>query len=203
MDLTEYVDEFEIFDQPSSPKSLPEEMGIQRKPQKSLMELIENQPGKGGPGKSIQPKLPPPLPKSPLRAPQPTLPSRTEQADPKRRREQKGKDVMETGRTCLTNEEEAQGVVKQQKVSHAPSRGVERTDIQLPKHQAWLPAPMLGGEPLMDDASIRDFNGGIRCHVASALEQTLLLSRDMVELRGLRNNEVFLNTKRYLGMVWC
>ena len=62
---------------------------------------------------------------------------------------------------------------------------------------------MFGGEPLMDDASIRDFNGGIGCHVASALEQTLLLSRDMVELRGLRKNEVFLNTKRYLGMVWC
>ena len=32
MDLTEYVDEFEIFDQPSSPKILLEEMGIQRKP---------------------------------------------------------------------------------------------------------------------------------------------------------------------------
>ena len=62
---------------------------------------------------------------------------------------------------------------------------------------------MLGGEPLMDNASIKDFNGGVGCHVASALEQTLLLSRDMVELRGLRKNEVFLNTKRYLGMVWC
>ena len=61
---------------------------------------------------------------------------------------------------------------------------------------------MLGGEPLMDDTSIRDFNGGIGCHVASALEQTLLLPRDMVELRDLRKNEVFLNTKRYLGMVW-
>ena len=62
---------------------------------------------------------------------------------------------------------------------------------------------MLGGEPLMDDALIRDFNGGIGCHVALALEQTLLLPRDMVELRGLRKNEVFLNTKRYLVMVWC
>ena len=31
-DLTESVDEFEVFNQPSSPKSLPEEMGIQRKP---------------------------------------------------------------------------------------------------------------------------------------------------------------------------
>ena len=55
----------------------------------------------------------------------------------------------------------------------------------------------------MDDTSIRDFNGGIGCHVASSLEQTLLLPRDIVELRGLRKNEVFLNTKRYLGMVWC
>ena len=69
VDLIESVDEFEVFDQPLSPKSLPEEMGIQRKPQKSLMKLIENQPGKGGHGKSVQPKLPPPPPKSPLRAP--------------------------------------------------------------------------------------------------------------------------------------
>ena len=52
MDLTESVDEFKVFNQPPSPKSLPEEMGFQRKPQKSLLELIENQPGKGGPGKS-------------------------------------------------------------------------------------------------------------------------------------------------------
>ena len=76
VDLTESVDEFEAFDQPSSPNSLPEEMGIQRKPQNSLMKFIEDQPGRGGPGKFVQPKLPPPPPKSPPRAPQPTLPSR-------------------------------------------------------------------------------------------------------------------------------
>ena len=67
---------------------------------------------------------------------------------------------METRRTRPTSEEEAQRAVKQQKVSHVPNRGAKRTDIQPPEHQAWLPAPMLGGEPLMDDASIRDFNGG-------------------------------------------
>ena len=32
VDLTESIDEFKVFDQPSSPKSLPEKMGIQRKP---------------------------------------------------------------------------------------------------------------------------------------------------------------------------
>ena len=60
---------------------------------------------------------------------------------------------------------------------------------------------MLGSEPLTNDASIRDYNGGIGCHVASVLEETLLLSKDMVELRGLRRNEVFLQAKQFLGMV--
>ena len=68
VDLTDSLDEFEIFNQSSSPKNLPEEMGIQRKPQKRIMELIEDQPRRGGPGKFAQPKLPPPLPKSPPRA---------------------------------------------------------------------------------------------------------------------------------------
>ena len=59
---------------------------------------------------------------------------------------------------------------------------------------------MLDGEPLTDDASIRDYNGGLGYQV-EALEETLLLPRDMVELRGLRRNEVFLQAKRSLGMV--
>ena len=67
--------------------------------------------------------------------------------------------------------------------------------------QAWLPAPMLHGEPLREDASLRNFNGGIGCQVASALGEALLLPTDMVELRSIRKNEVFLNLKRYLGMV--
>ena len=61
VDLTESIDEFEVFNQPPSPKSLLEEMDIQRKTQKNLLELIENQPRKGGLEKSAQPKLPPPL----------------------------------------------------------------------------------------------------------------------------------------------
>nr|XP_023875821.1 uncharacterized protein LOC111988259 [Quercus suber] len=59
---------------------------------------------------------------------------------------------------------------------------------------------MLDGEPLREDASLRDFNGGVGCRVTSALEETLLLPKDMAELRGLKRNEVIQNTKRYLGM---
>ena len=152
-------------------------MGIQRKPHHSVQELLESQPGRGEAGKPAQPKLPPPLPKSPIRAPQPPPPSRTEQPDPKRRREPKGKEVIETRRPRPSSEEEAHRPTKQQRVSHAPSRGPEMGKVQLPEPQAWLPAPILGGEPLTDDASIRDYNGGIGCHVASVLEETLLLPR--------------------------
>ena len=37
--------------------------------------------------------------------------------------------------------------------------------------------------------------------MANALERSLLLPADMAELRNLRRQEVFLNMKRYLGMV--
>ena len=108
---------------------------------------------------------------------------------------------MELGRLHSSTEEEAHRAAKQQRTSQAPNRESERGDIQMPEPRAWLPAPMLGGEPLTDDASIRDYNGGIGCHVALVLEETLLLPKDMVELRELRRNEVFLQTKRFLGVV--
>ena len=201
MDLTSAIDDYEVFNQSTPSPNTPEDMGIQRKPKRNLQELLESQPGKGEAGRSTQPKLPPPPPKSPIRAPQPPPPSRTEQPDPKRRREPKGKESIETRRTRPSSEEKAHRPTKQQRISHAPSRGPERGEVQLPEPQAWLPAPMLGGEPLTDDASIRDYKGGIGCHVASVLEETLLLPKDMVELRELRRNEVFLQTKRFLGMV--
>ena len=52
VDLTYPLDEFEVFNQPPSPEDISEEVGIQRKPQKSLMELIKDRPGRGAPGKS-------------------------------------------------------------------------------------------------------------------------------------------------------
>ena len=60
---------------------------------------------------------------------------------------------------------------------------------------------MQGGEPLRDDASIRDFNGGVGCHIASAIKEALLLPKDMAEIKNVRKNELILNNKRYLGMV--
>ena len=44
---------------------------------------------------------------------------------------------------------------------------------------------MLHGEPLMDDASLRDFNKGEGTYVANALERSLLLPTDMADLKNL------------------
>ena len=74
--LLESLNEFEVFNQSPSSEDLSadidsqqqvdiiisNEMGIQRKSQRSLMDLIESQLGRDVPGKSTQPKLPPPPP---------------------------------------------------------------------------------------------------------------------------------------------
>ena len=45
---------------------------------------------------------------------------------------------------------------------------------------------MLHGEPLMDNASLKDFRGGEGAYVADALERSPLLPTDMIELGGLK-----------------
>lgn len=60
---------------------------------------------------------------------------------------------------------------------------------------------MLDGAPLPASALIRDFQGRTVGYVANVVEQTLLLPKDMAELRSMRRHEVFLSLKRYLAMV--
>ena len=38
-------------------------------------------------------------------------------------------------------------------------QGQDKEVATQPEPQAWLPAPMLHGEPLIDSASLRDFKG--------------------------------------------
>ena len=80
-------------------------------------------------------------------------------------------------------------------------QGQEKEVAAQSESQAWLSAPMLHEEPLMNNASLRDFQKGEGTYVADALERSLLLFADMAELKNLRRQEVFLSKKRYLGMV--
>ena len=55
--------------------------------------------------------------------------------------------------------------------------------------------------PLLDDASIRDFQQGMARYMADAVEQSLQLPKDMANLRSMRQHKVFLGLKRDLAMV--
>ena len=60
---------------------------------------------------------------------------------------------------------------------------------------------MLHGGPLLETASMRDLGDGEGGYVADALGRTMLLPTDVDGLKKVRMQEVFLSTKRHLGMV--
>ena len=60
VDLASATDSYEVFNQSTPSPNNPEDMGIQRKPHRSLEELLESQPRRGEAGRPTQPKLPPP-----------------------------------------------------------------------------------------------------------------------------------------------
>ena len=60
---------------------------------------------------------------------------------------------------------------------------------------------MLHGEPLLENASMRNLGDGDGGYVTDALGRTMLLPTDVEELKNMRMQEVFLSAKRYLGMV--
>ena len=106
---------------------------------------------------------------------------------------------MDRGRS-RTSHEEDEGWRASKQLRVMPQGQEKEVNVQ-PKPQAWLPTPMLHGEPLMDNTSLKDFNKGEGTYVADALERSLLLPVDMEDLKNLRRQELFLNMKRYLGMV--
>ena len=60
---------------------------------------------------------------------------------------------------------------------------------------------VLDGSPLPTNSTIRDFQNEKAGYVADAVEQSLLLPEDMVDLRTLKKHEVFLSLKKDLAMV--
>ena len=204
VELDQSEDEFGAFKQLDTPEdpfgdtvdqNLPEvdlqgtssqtDMGFKRKPSESLHDLFEGQPRKDALGKS-QPEHP--QTRSSFAQPPPAkLPPAVQPANPKRKRSAKGKEPMDGGKSRAPHEEdEGRRASKQLRVA---SLGQEKeVDVQ-PEPQAWLPAPMLHGEPLMDNTSLRDFNKGEGTYVADAVERSLLLPVDMEDLKtcGVRS----------------
>ena len=61
----------------------------------------------------------------------------------------------------------------------------------------------IGGAPISWNASIWDAQRGHANHLAQALQQPLLLPRDMESIRCTRQADLFMSLKRDLAMVSC
>lgn len=118
VDVSDSKDDYKVFNQSLSPEiligdlgqplsaqvshnqeaiNIPDTMGIQRKPRLTLQELLESQPGGNALRMATQTRLP---------TPPPTQPLRSDLADHMRKREQKGKKVVERGKTHPSKEVE-------------------------------------------------------------------------------------------------
>ena len=106
---------------------------------------------------------------------------------------------MDGGKSQSSQErDEAPRAQKQLKIGHqSQEKGIEAQSTP----SAWLSAPMLHGEPLLENASMRNLGDGEDSYVADVLGRTMLLPIDVEELKNIRMQEVFLSAKRYLGMV--
>ena len=67
--------------------------------------------------------------------------------------------------------------------------------------RTWSPKLEVYSAPIAWDASLRHYHGGHTSHVVEALEQPLLLPKDMEAYRSFTHLELFLSLKRDLVMV--
>ena len=65
----------------------------------------------------------------------------------------------------------------------------------------WSPKLEVDGVPIAWDSSIKHYRGGHTGHIAEALEQPLLLPKDMEAYRNFSQPKLFLSLKRDLAMV--
>ena len=65
----------------------------------------------------------------------------------------------------------------------------------------WSPKLELDGAPLAWDTSVKNYQRGQAGYIAEALEQPLLLPRDMDAYRRFSQQELFLSLKRDMAMV--
>ena len=67
--------------------------------------------------------------------------------------------------------------------------------------QAWSPRLEVDGATIPWNASVRDFQKGHATHIVKALEQPLILPKDMVAVRKMRQQDLFLSLKMDLALV--
>ena len=77
---------------------------------------------------------------------------------------------------------------------------LNRANVRMTQ-RTWSPRLEVDGTPIPWKASVREFQRGRAGYIAEALEQPLLLPKDMEVYRHFKQNDLFLSLKRDLAMV--
>ena len=75
-----------------------------------------------------------------------------------------------------------------------------KVDVRMTQ-RTWSPRLEMDGVPIPWGASVREFQKGRAGYIAEALEQPLLLPKDMDAYKRFIQNDLFLSLKRDLAMV--
>ena len=113
-------------------------------------------------------------------------------------------EVLDEGKIGPSKGNKQQKVAQDQRNKRSSSvesrEGPLATDVRRTP-RIWSPELELDDVPLAWDTSIRNYQRGQAGHIAEALEQPLLIPRDMKAYRHFNQQELFLSTKRDLAMV--
>ena len=113
-------------------------------------------------------------------------------------------EVLDEGKIGPSKGNKQQKVAQDQRNKRSSSvesrEGPLSTDVRRTP-RIWSPKLELDDVPLAWDTSIRNYQGEQAGHIAKALEQPLLIPRDMEAYRRFNQQELFLSTKRDLAMV--
>ena len=110
-------------------------------------------------------------------------------------------------RWALLKEANSQGNHRTWSVERSKRSGSVDSREELPVAQVrrptrtWSPKLEVDGAPIAWDASLRHYRGGHAGHIAKALEQPLLLSKDLEAYKNFNHPELFLSLKRDLAMI--
>ena len=77
---------------------------------------------------------------------------------------------------------------------------MERAEMRMPP-RTWSPQLEVDGAAIPYNALVREYNRGRAGYITEALEQPMLLPRDMKAYRRFSQAELFLSLKRDLAMV--
>ena len=175
--------------------NIPEEIVLEEKTS-DLLALLTAHAGGDSPSVPIVPWPPTPAP------------THAATADVTKKKRKRGKTAKGSEEGKIPHPTQ-QSPTKEAKITKAHQKkcATPRTDKgtegeQRPKPTIWNPAFVLSsGDPVTSKASLKDPQKGRSGLVFECLEKTLLLSKDMQELQGLRKRELFLSLKRDLAKV--